>query len=139
MPTSRPPSASPCPLPMSRESAALPAAPTPAAREGVVLTALLTGGPVSVLRRLKASAAELDRAVGMEGCPEAPAAADERSVRRWLATVGGAGQLSPPSLDGNALVFGVARPRGSRIVQRTLGTRQHRTLARSDRLLISTC
>ena len=41
-----------------------------------------------MLRRLKASNAELDRAFGMERGPEAPAAADERSVRRWLATVG---------------------------------------------------
>jgi hypothetical protein len=53
-----------------------------------------------------------------------------------VATVGGSGQLSPPSLDGYTLLFGVARPRGSRIVQRTLGSRKHRTLVRSGRLLL---
>jgi tRNA nucleotidyltransferase (CCA-adding enzyme) len=62
----------------------------PAARDPVVLTALLTGSPVAVLRRLKASNAEVDRALGMERGPEAPSAADQRSVRRWLATAGNA-------------------------------------------------
>jgi hypothetical protein len=51
---------------------------------------LLTGSPVAVLRRLTASNAEVDRALGMERGPEAPSAADQRSVRRWLATVGNA-------------------------------------------------
>ncbi len=69
-------------------SPGLAAEPGPSARDPVVLTALLTGSPVAVLRRLKASNAEVDRALGMERGPEAPAAADERSVRRWLATVG---------------------------------------------------
>ncbi|MFL5908245.1 MAG: hypothetical protein ACJ75Z_11710, partial [Solirubrobacterales bacterium] len=53
-----------------------------------------------------------------------------------IATVGGAGQLSPPSLDGYTLLFGVATPGGSRIVQRALGTRKHRALVRSARLLL---
>jgi hypothetical protein len=53
-----------------------------------------------------------------------------------LSTVGGSGQLSPPSLDGSTLLFGVARSRGSRIVQQTVGTRKHRTLVRSGRLLL---
>jgi hypothetical protein len=53
-----------------------------------------------------------------------------------VATVGGAGQLSPPSLESSVLVFGVASPGGSRIVQRILGTRKHRALVRSARLLL---
>ena len=53
-----------------------------------------------------------------------------------LATAGGATQLSAPSLDGSSVVFGVARPRGSRIVQRVLGSRKGRTLVRSGRLLV---
>ena len=69
-------------------SQGLTAQPDPPARDPVVLTALLTGSPVAVLRRLKASNAEVDRAVGMERGPEAPPAADERTVRRWLAAVG---------------------------------------------------
>ena len=69
-------------------SAGLGTEPKPLARDPVVLTALLTGSPVAVLRRLRASNAEVDRALGMERGPEAPVAADERSVRRWLAAVG---------------------------------------------------
>jgi tRNA nucleotidyltransferase (CCA-adding enzyme) len=69
-------------------SSGLGAGPAASARDPVVLTALLTGSPVAVLRRLKASNAEVDRALGIERGPETPAAADERSVRRWLATVG---------------------------------------------------
>src|SRR5262249_42756088 len=53
-----------------------------------------------------------------------------------LATVGGSGQISPPSQDGSNLLFGSADPGGSRIVQRTLGTNKHRTLVRSRRLLL---
>jgi tRNA nucleotidyltransferase (CCA-adding enzyme) len=58
-------------------------------RDPIPLTALLTSQPASVLRRLKASNAEVERALGMESGPEQPAAMDERSVRRWLSTVGG--------------------------------------------------
>jgi hypothetical protein len=50
----------------------------------VILTALLTGGAPSVLRRLKASNAEIERAERLEIGPEQPEALDERSVRRWL-------------------------------------------------------
>jgi hypothetical protein len=53
-----------------------------------------------------------------------------------LAAVGGNGQISPPSLDGGKLVFGIATPGGSRIAQRIVGTRKHRTLVRSGRLLL---
>jgi tRNA nucleotidyltransferase (CCA-adding enzyme) len=75
-------------LPELGNAAAPAAEPALSARDPVLLTALLTGSPVSVLRRLKGSNAELDRALGLERGPEAPAANDERSVRRWLATVG---------------------------------------------------
>jgi hypothetical protein len=53
-----------------------------------------------------------------------------------LATVGEPAQLSPPSLDGDVLVFAIARPRGSRIVQRLMGTGQTRTLLKSGRELL---
>jgi hypothetical protein len=49
---------------------------------------------------------------------------------------GGASQLSPPAVDGQLLVYGVATPGGSRIVQRVLGGRKHRVLVRSQRLLV---
>ena len=75
-------------IPELEGAPALEVDPPLSARDPVVLTALLTRSPVAVLRRLKASNAELDRALGVERGPEAPAATDERSVRRWLATVG---------------------------------------------------
>jgi hypothetical protein len=53
-----------------------------------------------------------------------------------LATVGAPKQLSAPSLDGSVLLFGIASPRGSRIVQQILGTNKHRALVRSHRLLV---
>jgi tRNA nucleotidyltransferase (CCA-adding enzyme) len=52
------------------------------------MTALLVSDPAAVLRRLRASGAEIDRAAAMTAGPEAPASAEEASVRRWLATVG---------------------------------------------------
>jgi tRNA nucleotidyltransferase (CCA-adding enzyme) len=62
--------------------------PPPTPRDPVVLTALLTGRASPVLRRLKASNAEIERAERMESGPEQPAALDERSVRRWLSATG---------------------------------------------------
>jgi tRNA nucleotidyltransferase (CCA-adding enzyme) len=64
--------------------------PEPAAtvRDPVLLTALLTSGPAAVLRRLKASNADVERALAMERGPPEPAGTDQRSVRRWLSTVG---------------------------------------------------
>jgi tRNA nucleotidyltransferase (CCA-adding enzyme) len=59
-------------------------------RDPVVLTTLLCRDPVAVLRRLKASNAEIARAAAMLKGPEEPAALDERAVRRWLAAVGAA-------------------------------------------------
>jgi tRNA nucleotidyltransferase (CCA-adding enzyme) len=64
--------------------------PNPPARERdpVLLTALLCSSPAALLKRLKASNAEVDRARGLERGPEAPRGNDERSVRRWLAQTG---------------------------------------------------
>ena len=59
-----------------------------AGRDPVVLTTLLCRDPVAVLRRLKASNAEIARAAAMLRGPEEPRALDARSVRRWLALVG---------------------------------------------------
>jgi len=53
-----------------------------------------------------------------------------------LAGAGGAAQLSRPSVDGGVLVYALATPRGSRVVQRMMGTHKHRTLVRSPRLLL---
>jgi tRNA nucleotidyltransferase (CCA-adding enzyme) len=64
--------------------------PPATVRDPVLLTALITSNPSLVLRRLKASNLEVDRAVAMEKGPEAPASSDERAVRRWLSVVGGA-------------------------------------------------
>ena len=62
--------------------------PPVADRDPVLLTALVCPGPVAVLRRLKASNAEIGRAAGLEKGPEEPRALDQLSVRRWLADVG---------------------------------------------------
>jgi hypothetical protein len=51
-------------------------------------------------------------------------------------TVGGAGQVSRPSLDGGILVYAIATPGGSRIVQQMLGTDNGRVLVRSGRLFL---
>jgi hypothetical protein len=53
-----------------------------------------------------------------------------------LASEGGASQLSPPAVDGNVLLYAIATPRGSRVVQWVMGTHKHRTLVRSRRLLL---
>jgi hypothetical protein len=53
-----------------------------------------------------------------------------------LASIGGAGQISPPSLDGSTVVFGIATTGGSRIVEQVVGTGRRRTLVRSGRLLL---
>jgi len=62
--------------------------PPPGDRDPVLLTALACPSPVAVLRRLKASNAEIGRAAGLERGPEEPRALDQLSVRRWLADVG---------------------------------------------------
>jgi hypothetical protein len=52
------------------------------------------------------------------------------------ASQGGAGQVSRPAVDGGVLLYAIATPQGSRIVQRVIGTRKHRALVRSPRLLL---
>jgi tRNA nucleotidyltransferase (CCA-adding enzyme) len=61
-----------------------------AERDAVLLTVLLTTAPVAVLRRLKASGAEIARAQAVTGAPAAPAGGDEVAVRRWLSAAGSA-------------------------------------------------
>ncbi len=60
----------------------------PQPRDPVVLTALITTGPVAALRRMKASNAETDRAIAVVRGPAEPPAGDEVAVRRWLSRVG---------------------------------------------------
>ena len=64
--------------------------PLPGSRDPVLLTALLCRDPVAVLRRLKASNAEVSRAAGLVKGPEEPGSLDELRVRRWMAQVGSA-------------------------------------------------
>jgi len=64
------------------------AGPSGRPRDPVVLTVLVTTDPVALLRRLRASNAEVDRAVAMVAGPPEPASHDEVAVRRWLSRVG---------------------------------------------------
>lgn len=57
-------------------------------RDPVLLTALVSPQPAEVLRRLRASNAEIGRAAGLEKGPGEPRALDQLSVRRWMANVG---------------------------------------------------
>jgi tRNA nucleotidyltransferase (CCA-adding enzyme) len=57
-------------------------------RDPVLLTALLCHDPAAVLTRLKASRAEIARALGIQQAPPAPASDDPADVRRWLSRVG---------------------------------------------------
>ena len=57
-------------------------------RDPVLLTVVLCARPGEVLRRLKASNAEIARSEETAAAPLAPAAGDEASVRRWLARTG---------------------------------------------------
>jgi tRNA nucleotidyltransferase (CCA-adding enzyme) len=59
-------------------------------RDPVLLTALLTATPDHVLRRLRASSTEVDRAKACSEEPPAPKGFDEPAVRRWLSRVGDA-------------------------------------------------
>ena len=55
-------------------------------RDPILLTVLLCpADPAAVLRRLRASNAEIDRAAAMAAGPSRPEHDDVRSVRRWLA------------------------------------------------------
>ncbi len=53
-----------------------------------------------------------------------------------LASEAGAAQLSPPAVDGSTLLYAIATPRGSRVVQWVMGTHKHRALVSSHRLLL---
>ncbi len=57
-------------------------------RDPVLLTVVLAARPGEVLRRLKASNAEIARAEEIAAAPLAPVASDEAAVRRWLARAG---------------------------------------------------
>ncbi len=63
--------------------------PPASARDPILLTAYLTSSPASVLRRLKASNAEIVRAEQIENGPREPGGTNEQLVRRWLSAVGG--------------------------------------------------
>jgi tRNA nucleotidyltransferase (CCA-adding enzyme) len=60
-------------------------------RDPVLLTALLCHDAPSVLRRLKASTAEVSRAEAIMKGPAGPPSSDDVVVRRWLARVASAG------------------------------------------------
>ena len=68
------------------------AAPAPAVgrgdRDPVLLTVLLCRNPAEVLRRLRASNAEVGRAAAIIAAPEPPATTEAVTVRRWLARAG---------------------------------------------------
>lgn len=59
-------------------------------RDPVLLTMLLATDAAKVLRRLRASNAEVGRAAAVEGAPEPPTEAALVAVRRWLARAGSA-------------------------------------------------
>jgi len=76
-------------------------------RDPVLLTALLIDQAQLVLRRLRASNAEIERAAAMARGPAAPDGANPRSVRRWLAAVG---RAADDLLELQALRAGAAAP-----------------------------
>lgn len=59
-----------------------------AGRDPILLTSLLSADPAATLRRLKASGAEIERAVAMAAGPAMPDGSDEVAVRRWLSVTG---------------------------------------------------
>jgi tRNA nucleotidyltransferase/poly(A) polymerase len=72
------------------EDAPIPAKIPPAGpgRDPVLLTSLLCSNATAVLKRFKASNAEVGRAQAIATGPESPEGTDEQSVRRWLSRVG---------------------------------------------------
>jgi tRNA nucleotidyltransferase (CCA-adding enzyme) len=62
--------------------------PPGSGRDPVLLTSLLCSNSTAVLKRLKASNAEVGRAQAIATGPASPDGSDERSVRRWLSQVG---------------------------------------------------
>ena len=63
---------------------------SPPPRDPVLVTALLASDPADMLRRLRASNAEVARAEALASAPPEPPGPDEVAVRRWLAAVGAA-------------------------------------------------
>lgn len=63
-------------------------APTP--RDAVVLTAGLCAASPAVLRRLRGSGDEIERAAAIATAPHRPAGSADADIRRWLAAVGAA-------------------------------------------------
>jgi len=57
-------------------------------RDPVLLTTVLVDASAAVLRRLRASNAEVARAAAISAGPPAPAGASDRDVRHWLSAVG---------------------------------------------------
>ena len=64
--------------------------PAPAVRDPVVLTAVACADPAAVMRRLRASNHDVDRAVALADRLRAPMSSGVADVRRWLAAVGDA-------------------------------------------------
>jgi tRNA nucleotidyltransferase (CCA-adding enzyme) len=75
-------------LPGLAAAETVPAGASTLPRDPVLLTVLLTGDPVAVLRRLRASNAEIERAAAMRAVPEAPADMSPVAVRRWRSLAG---------------------------------------------------
>jgi tRNA nucleotidyltransferase (CCA-adding enzyme) len=69
---------------------ALPDLPPAITRDPVLLLAAWRTPVAPILRRLKASGAEIGRGRAIDRGPAAPASADPAAVRRWMASVGGA-------------------------------------------------
>jgi tRNA nucleotidyltransferase (CCA-adding enzyme) len=67
-------------------------APAPTRRDPVVLTAALCRDPAVVLKRLRASNAEIARGQALAAGPPEPASNDPTAVRRWLSAVGDAAE-----------------------------------------------
>lgn len=63
-------------------------APGPVPRDPVLLTALVVREPAAVLRRLRASSAEVARVARIIAGPAAPAGNAPAAVRRWMHTLG---------------------------------------------------
>ena len=76
------------------------------------------------------------RSAGATGSTSATSPIRRRRPRPSWSPRRGRGAAQPPAVDGNILLYAVATPRGSRVVQRVMGTRKHRTLVRSPRLLL---
>ena len=76
-------------------------------RDPVLLTVALAPRPGEVLRRLKASNAEIARAEEIAAAPLAPVSGDEAAVRRWLARTG---ERAPDVLRMHELIHGKPAP-----------------------------